>query len=341
MQIKYSDRAPAKIDVMTSFEGENIDAIQVLLLSLSETHPRDEIAFWLFEQSLSDSQIDAVKAYCQSLGNVSLRTVKVPHASDFDVLKKLGGRPDSARFFWLVAHECLPKDLKRIIYLDALDIIVNDDLVPFLRHPFLGSHIIACREFSDIPPVFIGSARKAHDLWAPIALVKHVAKGLANSGSIVINLDKFRNGGMDIGYYIDAAEWARNKLGVNFGDQGLFSLTHGSSYVQAHDRYNYRFSNDLKNFSIKNPAVIHYAGRVLKPVNWHLPPEQESIILDYIKNTGKSQLVLDRWHAVDPRHLHYQKMWWDICARTPCYERIKPLATQRMTNALGRVGLKA
>lgn len=130
MRRRYRDRAPTRLDVMTSFSGCNLEMVQVMILSLSETHPLDQIRLWLFEQDIPEPEIAALAGFCAGLGNVALHPVRVPDAEGFSRLQQLGSRPDSARFLWFVAHQQLPDDLGRVIYLDATDIIVTGDLVP-------------------------------------------------------------------------------------------------------------------------------------------------------------------------------------------------------------------
>lgn len=335
---RYKDRGPARLDVMTSFAGPNLDVAQVLLLSLSEAHPGDDITFWLLHQNVPARKIVALSDFCASLGNITLRSINVPDAGAFDRLKELGGKPDSARFLWFVAHQHLPRDVKRVIYLDALDIIVADDLVPLLNHPFLGKYLVACREALNIPPLLIGPARHARRLGMPNSVIKHMSQGLINSGAIVLNLDKFRRDGVEIGDYIKVAEWARNRLNLDFGDQGLFSLTHGSHYTRAHDRYNYRFYYDLPDRSVPHPAVLHYAGKSLpKPMRFAVTAEVERLATHHLRQTGQTELVLPTKGRIRAEHLSYYRMWWDFCARTPCHARIAPRATQRMTNALAQI----
>lgn len=334
-----ADRAPARLDVMTSFGGKDLDVVQVLLLSLSETHPRDEIVFWFLELRASAAQLQTLTDFCSGLGNVSLRPVRIPDATEFDQLKALGGKPDSARFLWFVAHQHLPEDVRRVIYLDALDTIVTDDLVPLLNHPFLGRYLVACRESLDVPPLMVGPARRAHGCGAPAAMVRYMSRGLINSGVIVLNLEKFRRDGIEIGHYVKVAEWASERMGLGFGDQGLFSLTHGSHYTQAHDRYNHRFYDELPNRIMKRPAVIHFAGRVSKPAHWRLTPDLEQAVVEHLRRVGETELVLGGAQLVRIAHFPYFRRWWDICVRTPSYSRIAERARQRAAAALARAGL--
>lgn len=338
-QAGLKPRAPTRLDVMTSFGGGNADVVQVMVQSLSDSHPHDQIAFWLLEQNIPAPQIRALSAFCDSLGNVTLHPLRVPDAADFDRLRVLGGKPDSARFLWFVAHQLLPPDLERVIYLDAADIIVSDDLAPLLRHPFLGRYLVACRERPDLPPLLIGPARRACGLGMPASFTRHIANGLINSGAIVLNLNKFRRDGIGIAHYLQVAEWAHDRLGLTFGDQGLFSLTHGSHYALAHDRYNHRFHNEPPGRVMQRPAVLHFAGRVLKPVYWRLTPAQERRVTDHLTRTGQDMLQLDHWLRLRPAHMPYLRRWWEICARTPSHARIAPQAGKRMTEALARLGI--
>lgn len=336
---QHRNRAPTRLDVMTSFAGRSLDAVQVMVLSLAETHPQDHIRLWLFEQDIPDSEIRAFGTFCASLGNVELRPLRVPDAASFRQLKELGGKPDSARFLWFVAHELLPDDLSRVIYLDAADIIVADDLVPLLTHPFLGKYLIACREFNDLPPLLIGNARRAYRCGVPAGMIRMVSRGLINSGAIVVNLDRLRRERIGIGHYLQTAEWASTRLQLRFGDQGLFSLTHGSHYTRLHDRYNHRFWAEPVGRMMRDPAVLHYAGRIVKPANWQLSTAQEALVLDHLHRSGSDVLKLNKHLALRAAHLPYLRRWWDTCARTPGHARLAPEAARRMTATLARLEL--
>lgn len=326
---------------MTSFAGLHPEMVQVMILSLAEAHPLDHIRLWLFEQDLSAAHIAALAGFCASLGNVELRPVRVPDAAGFARLKELGGTPDSARFLWFVAHQNLPDDLSRVIYLDATDIIVADDLVPLLNHPFMGRYLVACREFIDLPPLLIGNARRAHGCGVPDAVIRRVSRGLVNSGAIVLNLDRLRRDGIGIHTYLNTAEWARDRLGLSFGDQGLFSLTHGSHYLRLHDRYNHRWWVESERSAVRDPAVLHFAGHVLKPAYWRLTEDHEQQALAHLQRSGGAILRLNDTLPLRAAHLPYLRRWWQLCARTPGHESLAGEASRRMEAALARLDREA
>ena len=334
------DRSPARLDVMTAIGGNDADVLQVLLLSLSEAHPRDRIVFWMFYLDLGPAKLASLTAFCDGLPNLTLTLVQVPEKEDFALLSKLGGRPFGARFLWLAAHLHLPPEMSRIIYLDPLDMIVTDDLLPLLHQPFLGRYLVACREYPHRPPLISRPARKAHARGASAEKLQRISWGIVNSGAIVLNLDKFRRDGITMGNYVEVGRWAQ-ETSLSFGDQGLFSLTHGSDYTQTHDRYNLRFHDASRRDRRLPPAVIHFAGRIPKPYHLRLTPEQQQQVLDHLDRTGLPALPLNAHQTLKPHDLDYYRQWWEVCARTPVHDRIAPLAADYAARVLAEQGVVA
>ncbi|MBM3603666.1 MAG: hypothetical protein FJX25_02685 [Alphaproteobacteria bacterium] len=311
----------------------------MMLLSLSEAHPHDEIRFWLFYLSFPPAKLVELEKFCTRLPNLRLHLVQVPDRQNFVRLSQLGGRPYGARFLWLVAHLHLPADMKRIIFLDPLDTLVTDDLVPFLHHPFAGNYVVACREIPSRPPLITAPARTAHARGASAAKILRVSKGVLNSGAIVINLERLRRDGIGISHYLEVGQWAREQMGLSFGDQGLFSLTHGSHYMQAHDRYNLRFFDHTTRLRKLCPAVIHFAGNIPKPATLRLSSAQEQQISNHMAKIGKSVMRITPRQIISPAFFPYYRRWWEVCARTPCHARIAPLAEAKTSEMLANLNL--
>lgn len=330
-------RAPARLDVMTSLGGAEVDVLQVMLLSLAETHPRDRIEFWLLHLNIGPDKLADLQAFCETLPNLRLHLVQVPDREKFVLLSKLGGRPFGARFLWFVAHLHLPVDLERVIFLDPLDTLVTDDLVPFLNHPFAGRYIVACREVPSLPPVIIKPARAAQADGASNARILRASKGVMNSGAMVINLAKMRRDRIGFDHYIEVALWAGDRMGLTFGDQGLFSLTHGSHYLQAHDRNNFRFFSAPLQTPRMRPTVLHFAGNIPKPFHLRLSAQQEQQIFKRGQARDRGVVNLTPRQIISPAFFAHYRSWWATCARTPCFARIAPLADARTALTLANL----
>ncbi len=100
-------REPAHLNVMTSLGGDDADVLQVMLLSLSQSHSGDQIDFWLFHLTLSQDKLRDLAAFCDRLPNLTLHVIAVRERKDFAQLSQLGSRPFGARFLWYIAHQYL------------------------------------------------------------------------------------------------------------------------------------------------------------------------------------------------------------------------------------------
>lgn len=113
-----------------------------------------------------------------------------------------------------------------------------------------------------------------------------------------------------------------------FGARFLWYIDHqylGSNYLRAHDRYNYRFHDFPRDFT---PAVIHFAGRIAKPFHLRLTAEQEGQIRDHLAATGDRALRINPFQTIKAEDMVYYRQWWEVCAQTPVFDRIAPIAAE-------------
>lgn len=344
-QIGVSMRqATPVVNVMTSCGGPDSDIAQVLIKSLSLTQPNDRINFWFFYLDVPDTTLAVLKSYCDSLGNVRFHPVQVQEAEAFDELRVLGGKPDAERFLWFMAHRYLPAKLDRVLYIDALDAIAVDNIRPFLFQSLGGKYVAACREghlFTRHPlpskPPAIEAFRNGESLDG----LSRMSRGLFNSGTMVINLKKMRKDGLDIEFYARTARWAAQEMGLSFGDQGLFSLTHGSNFKRAADRYNYRFFAARAATSPIVPGIVHFVGHIRKPFRLCFTPEQETAILGHLARHDIKYLSLPGKQQVWPHYFAHYRAWWDICKTTPVHDRIAAPAQKAATEMVERMRPRA
>ncbi len=321
------ERQSEVINVMTSCSDDRAEVVQVLICSLSETHRDNRINFWFFHTSVSDEKLAEFDDYCRSLPNVDFFEVRVgdkylPH---FEKMKRIGGKPDCERFLWFVAHEYLPEDIDRILYLDALDTAVVDDVSAFYHGDFEDKYLLVCRElnkYTNEPQLYVEPARDFFEKTQDKETVVRISQGIFNSGSIILNLNKFRAESPSLAHYCEIAQWAKDLLGASFGDQGLFSLVHGSNFKLMDDRYNYRFFSYSPKHAMQNPSVVHFAGFAKKPFHLFFTPKQAGDLAEHITSGGKGPLMMGGFHRLDTHYLPHYEKWWDFCKRTPVFPRL-------------------
>lgn len=314
------------INVMTSCSDNNAEIVQVLICSLSESHKNYRINFWFFHASVSRNKIIMLDSYCRTLPNVDFFEVMVEDVLHFEEMKRIGGKPDCERFLWFGAHEYLPEDIERVLYLDALDTVVVGDLNELYSCDFKNKYILACREinqYSRFPQLLVGAAREFYEATNDKDTVVRISYGIFNSGSIVLNLKKFRSEAPSLAHYCEVAKWAKSLLGTTFGDQGLFSLVHGSNFILIDDKFNYRFFVSRNSeYTVESPAVIHFCGFSPKPFQVYLSEEQEEFVVRHIESDEGRPFMIDGYLRMDVHYVEHYRIWWDYCMRTNIYNNI-------------------
>lgn len=161
-------------------------------------------------------------------------------------------------YYRLLAHEYLPKDLDRILYLDA-DILCINDLQP-LYETDLSRYMYASAIHTNLTNVT--------DTINKIRLQNFDADGYYNSGVLLMNLPKLR----EKVHAADIFDYLRTHL-VLLPDQDVLNALYGDQILSVPDQlYNF----DCRNLAIyqtislgewtldwvmKNTVLLHYCGR--------------------------------------------------------------------------------
>lgn len=262
-------------NIMTSCDVGILPYVCVLLNSISVNLKEDYIDFYLLHRGIDEKSLEVIYAYCNALGNVQLFDFIVPDAEIFDDFAKSGGGWSGEAYFSLCAHILLPMSVDRVLYLDAGDTLVTGDIWPYYSSDFEDKALIvtAARLKSTGNSSTIYCQKDIQDVSNGLP---GIARGLFNSGSYVINLNKLREFGITINDYQVLVDTLRRIFGkenshIYWGDQGLLSLT----FVEDIKYYDYPSKSSIYympyNFcmwyydrlNVKPdyvPKVIHFAG---------------------------------------------------------------------------------
>ena len=217
-----------------------------------------------------------LNALCNKLGNITFHNIIVHDAELYDELGKYGGGWVGEAYFSFCAHLFKEfENVDRVLYLDAGDVIVVNDIAAYYNCDFNDKSLtVHCARYKimDGIPVSMDQSDLQNENFAGIT------RGVFNSGSYVMNLDKMRKDGLSIDDYL----YVRNVLADSFGednhkiywgDQGLLSI----AFVGDINIYRY---NEIRNIWYMpynfcmwyydrmnqkpdyEPAVIHYAGGI-------------------------------------------------------------------------------
>ena len=231
---------------MTSCDGNLMKYIPVQLESISANLSNRQINFYLFHDGKNISYVDKLKVI--HYDNIKLYDVIVEDVPIYEAISRKGGQWCGAAYYSLCAQNYLPEDMDRIWYIDAGDIIVTGDVDDYYFSDFEGKSLIVTSILFKIENG--KSALFTRDDLVYKEYLKGIARGIFNSGSYIMNLNKMRKKNYSIQEYAHLAELiynARGKLPRTFyGDQGFLSLI----YV-----------GDVKSFGypeIMNPLYMPY-----------------------------------------------------------------------------------
>jgi lipopolysaccharide biosynthesis glycosyltransferase len=229
--------------------------------------PRRELIVWVIEDGLGDLVKSRIGESLTSRATVHWLA---PSRSDFSGLP-LWGRMPVSTYDKLTVAECLPAELKKVIWLDC-DMLVLADLSELWDTPVGDVHLLAVRD-ALVPTV---SSRFGISSFSDIGL--NESTPYFNAGMMLIDLAKWR--ASNVAH--EALEYLRRYHDrVFFWDQEALNAVLAGKWRQADERWNWSANLDRiagKGFHPANcngnqPRIVHFVGNI-KP--WIVPESNET-----------------------------------------------------------------
>jgi len=303
------------INIMTSCDDGYAKYILPQIASIAENLKQYKVNFYLFHSRIQPQNIELLRNYCESFQNIVFNEVIV---HDFELYEQL--YPGQIgwtyeMYYSLCCHKYLPETVDRILYIDAGDVYINGDISDYYFCDFENKNLMVTLALFKNE----GSLYSENDLENDKDL-ETIARGLFNSGSYMINVEKFREENISMGNYLQITEILMQRIKKPnpwFGDQGLLSVAFVGSikyymYPQIQNiwfmPYNFClwFFDQAKDLWYE-PKIIHFAGVDFKP--W-----QVRFSGDYAPCCLKEKLI------------EFYEAWWKYCFKTPIYGELNLLA---------------
>lgn len=273
------------INIMTSCDDKLAVKICITLQSIADHLSHKKIDFFLLHSRVSKENIDLLAKQCLAYGHIRFHEVRVDSDSEaFKEMAEYGGGWCEEAYYSLCAHELLPENIDRALYLDAGDTLVLGDIDEYYFEDFEGKSLIVTGssfKMSEGKKVLFES-----DDLADRALLAGIVRGIFNSGSYVMNLDKIHKSGNQISDYLELARTLKTIAGDSpkayWGDQGLLSAAFVGDikcfeYPRKADPwympYNFCvwFFDQMKEQPQYAPGILHFAGGIFKPWQGNYP----------------------------------------------------------------------
>lgn len=269
-------------NIMTSCDNNLIRYVTIQIYSISASLKTSIVHFYLLHRDISDESLQILEALCNRLGNILFHAIRVTEAEKYDAIAKHGGGWCGEAYFPICAHQLLPEYVERVLYVDAGDVIFTGDISPFYNSDFEGQALIATSiRYKVRDQVLVPYEEK--DLYEITEGFPGICRGLFNSGSYIMNLNKLRDAQLTIDDWLDFSQMLCELSGkqdtshIYWGDQGFMS----AAFVGDIKIYNYPQIKNLwhmpYNFCLwyydrmnvspaYSPAIVHFAG-AQKPWN--------------------------------------------------------------------------
>lgn len=272
-----------RYNIMTSCDNYLVPYLAVGLTAMAHNLKQAGVDFYFLHSKVSKQNIEMLKALCAELenGKINFHEILVPDAELYSELAEYGTGWSGEAYYSLCAHLLLPADVDKALYVDAGDILIIGDIEPYYECDFQEKSLVATASKYKL---YGGSWElySAEDLgdWRALPAI---LRGIFNSGSYMMNLDKMRKDKRTLADYQYLSQMLReifgtDNRGIYWGDQGLLSAAFAGDvryygFPQIRDLcympYNfglwyYDKSSEKPDYA---PAILHFTGIAFKP--WH------------------------------------------------------------------------
>ena len=320
-----------RINIMTSCDNNLVKYLLPQLVSIEKNLKEYDVHFYLAHSRITKESIQMLEGFIKENTGINFHEVEVKNTRFYESFVVDGGRqwPHEA-YFTLRLQDYLPQEVDRILYIDAGDVIIDGDIAPYYFDEFDGNSIIATALSFKTNP-----ATNEQELYTSEDILTLASHCLFNSGSYVIDVEKFRNEGYTENdyLYLQRALKENAKPGeiAYFGDQGFLAAAFVGDvkifgYPENKDPsympYNFRssFWQWYKRELDYTPVVLHYAI-ISKP--WIVRFDDNTIdtVIDKPDFVSKVLVVpIPTIACMTPQHLRLGEVWWEYAKETPIYE---------------------
>ena len=166
------------INLLYSIDDGYVDQFKTTLYSIVKNASRKDFRVYILQKPLLKRHEEIVQ-FCQKLG-ISYKPVVIEEKA-FDMAPTTDRYPETI-YYRLLAHEYLPEELDKILYMDA-DILCINDLVP-LYEMNLGDKLYAAASHTEDSDIT--------DAINRLRLGNYESKSYFNSGVLLMNLTAIR-----------------------------------------------------------------------------------------------------------------------------------------------------
>ena len=232
-----------KINIAFCINDAYADKVAVVMTSILENHPLQNISFYIFSSDLKNETLQKLSKLKTKYKNFSLERIFVP-TDKFSKLKLNINYISIETYYRYIIADLLPQ-IDKILYLDA-DLIVNKNIIDFYNSSLDNNYLIG------IEDLFI-----KHSNYK--SFINFTDNDLyINAGVLLMNLRKIRQDNLSE-KLINANIELQNK--IKYQDQDILNIVCKGKIKSADSIFNFANENISYETEKWNEArIIHYTG---------------------------------------------------------------------------------
>lgn len=328
-----------RINIMTSCDDGRVKYIFPQLVSINQNVRDYDVHFYLVHSRIGPEAVGMLESFIKEKTNLTFHDIKVTENIQFyqQLVKNGGGQWPLEAYITLRVQDYLPEDVDRILYIDSGDVIIDGDISPYYFDTFNGCSLIATPLGFKTDPV-----TKKQVLYTKDDILQISKSGsLFNSGSYVIDVEKFRREGYSVDDYLFLSNLLveNSKPGepVYFGDQGYLAAAfvgdvkffgYPKYKTPSYMPYNFRsaFWGLFGGEPAYKPVILHYA-LISKPWVVRFSDDYINQVIASPQFVGKYLIApIPPLAYMTPQHLRLCEVWWKYAKETPIYEEANTAA---------------
>lgn len=242
------------MNILISVNESYLDKAEIMLLSVRK-NTREKLDIYLLNHSLDEHHISR---FCKFLArhNMSLHIVNVSN-TNFDGMTLGNAHFSIEMYYRILAQYLLPKDLDRILWLDA-DIVALKDIKHFYNQSFDEKAMVVCPDSKYNSKLIV-------DIKNNLGLPKEYI--YFNSGVLLLNLTYLRKN-ISLENIISLSKEIENKL--IYPDQDILNYIYHNKIKYAEwQKYNFQLVEigKVDKVVLDEVVIMHYSGPY-KPWNY-------------------------------------------------------------------------
>ncbi len=279
------------MNIATALNRKYLEYTAVMLTSLCENNPQEQIHAYLLHHELTGEDIQTISEALEAY-EIEVISMKVDEELFGERLPR-NTQWSVEMYYRLLLMELLPEEVERILYLDV-DIIVNQSIQSFYEREFGQNELIVCENAGGYIDTWERLTDRQKKMFGPM-----FEKGFKyfNSGVMLMNIGKMRNEYNFHTYMKAIEEWNYEMVAP---DQDILNYVHWQNVIyEDAEKYNFfaRIAHE-SGFDYekgkKKLCIIHFTDeKPWETKNYHYPIEQ--IWWDYAKKTPFYVLLMERF----------------------------------------------